>query len=431
MVAQQEIKSIKVDDLRLWTENPRDPINTELSDYDVIRRAIDENPKDWNLDKLYSEMGNYYDFSEIPTVVYVNDVPVVYDGNRRVALLKYLQNPDLYSKLSGKLYLAQESPQMLSLREIPCNVCDAETALTNIERKHSSNGSWSVLQRDYFLHYHRGYPKSTLLILEEQTKLISTNRKMNQRFVRDEVLTPKNLKDLGISIDNESEKILSVYDEEKTQEILSNIVDAVNDKRITTRGNNRGQLKATIESARPSKPSDIKEFDLESSKEFRPKTEDEDIPQKRRTPISKKPEILFGKTLALKDGQVNDLYRAVDGIFNRFKSDPREMNIVLPIIGMSLRLLLDVAARKYYEETEPEQANDDQLYKKFLSQVKKQFKDQKRKNYLSLTNNWLSDKFNVDGLLAKYAHGNIVSQKNDILDASCVVGDILEEYFGK
>src|SRR5258708_4587070 len=102
-MAKQEIHSIRVDELRLWSENPRDPIDPKSSDFDVIKRAIDQNPADWNLDKLMREMGNHYDFSEIPTVVYIQQIPVVFDGNRRVAVLKCLQDKKLYSSLSRKL----------------------------------------------------------------------------------------------------------------------------------------------------------------------------------------------------------------------------------------------------------------------------------------------------------------------------------------
>ena len=147
-MAKQEIKNIKVSELKLWSENPRDPIDPKSTDFDIIKRAIDENPGDWNLDKMVKEMGSHYDFSEIPTVVYLEGAPVVFDGNRRVAVLKYLQNKALYCSLTGKLFqTTNASKELLELKEIPCNVCDKDTALTNIERKHVSNGSWGTPQR--------------------------------------------------------------------------------------------------------------------------------------------------------------------------------------------------------------------------------------------------------------------------------------------
>lgn len=70
---KQEIRQIKVKDLHLWSENPRDPVDIKSTDFDIIRRAIDENSDEWNLDKIIKEMGTHYDFSEIPTVVFIEE----------------------------------------------------------------------------------------------------------------------------------------------------------------------------------------------------------------------------------------------------------------------------------------------------------------------------------------------------------------------
>ena len=216
---KQEIRQIKVKDLHLWSENPRDPVDIKSTYVDIIRRAIDENSDEWNLDKIIKEMGTHYDFSEIPTVVFIEEKPIVFDGNRRIAVLKYLQNRELYSSLTGKLFLGDGPKELRELLDIPCNVCDKNTALTNIERKHVNNGSWGTLQREYFLHQHRGRPKSFFLILEEQTGLISNNPSLNQGFVKDEILTDKNLKEIGFSI--QGEELVSNYkDEQQIKDIL-------------------------------------------------------------------------------------------------------------------------------------------------------------------------------------------------------------------
>ncbi len=84
----QEIKEILLADLVLWTENPRDPIDARAADQDVVNRAIADSGSKWNLAKLAKEMGGYYDYSELPTVVYHGSKPIVYDGNRRMVLGK-------------------------------------------------------------------------------------------------------------------------------------------------------------------------------------------------------------------------------------------------------------------------------------------------------------------------------------------------------
>lgn len=84
----QEVKLIDIADLVLWTENPRDPIHGKGTNQDVVNKACSDKFSKWSLPKLAKEMGPYYDFSELPTVVYHENIPVVYDGNRRIILGK-------------------------------------------------------------------------------------------------------------------------------------------------------------------------------------------------------------------------------------------------------------------------------------------------------------------------------------------------------
>ncbi|MGS0524880.1 hypothetical protein ACU8V7_06445 [Zobellia nedashkovskayae] len=179
---KQNIEYIKVSQLKLWSENPRDPIETECSDFDIISKAIRDDKKKWNLKDFTLKMGLHYDFSELPTVVVEKGQNIVYDGNRRVALLKYLQDKELYTKLGGGLFPNEEPIDLINLTEIPCNVCDKETALINIERKHINSGSWGTLERDYFLYLHRNKAKSLFIQLDEQTGIISDNKKNESRF---------------------------------------------------------------------------------------------------------------------------------------------------------------------------------------------------------------------------------------------------------
>lgn len=99
---------------------------------------------------------------------------------------------------------------------------------------------------------------------------------------------------------------------------------------------------------------------------------------------------------------------------------------------MSLRFLLDVAAREYYAKSNPDKLNSDSLYGDFIKVAKKEMiLSQKRINYLSLTNDWLDSKNSLDGVLAKFAHGSIPVAKDGILEKSYIVGDIVEYYFKK
>ena len=93
----QKVVSIPISELHLWTENPRDPVDTTLSDEEIIVRAINDPSNNWNLDKLLSNFGDQYYYNQLPTVVLENNSYVVYDGNRRVALLKCIQSSELFS----------------------------------------------------------------------------------------------------------------------------------------------------------------------------------------------------------------------------------------------------------------------------------------------------------------------------------------------
>jgi len=349
MPATQHITPIKVSALQLWTENPRDPIDTQATDADIIKRAIDDNPKAWNLDKLVAEMGAHYDLSELPTVVYIDDKPVVYDGNRRVAVLKYLQSPQLYTEVSGRLPLGYEPQELKDLKEIPCNVCDEETALTNIERKHSTNGSWGQLERDYFAYKHRGKDKSLFVRLNEQTGgYIASHKSMNKLFVKDEVLNAKNLREIGFLVSDVGE-IETPYSAEESLQLLENIRSLIESKKISTR-NNRGLLKQPLVAEFSDTP--LKSATDNSSLEplnIEP-VEDEpinDTPKQRKTPRTKKkaPTFFLDNMPPLTNGEVNDIYRDILSLHDYYIQEKDTLSTTFPaLIRMSLRLLVESAA---------------------------------------------------------------------------------------
>lgn len=349
MSATQHITPIKVSALQLWTENPRDPIDTQATDADIIKRAIDDNPKAWNLDKLVAEMGVHYDLSELPTVVYIDDKPVVYDGNRRVAVLKYLQSPQLYTEVSGRLPLGYEPQELKDLKEIPCNVCDEETALTNIERKHSTNGSWGQLERDYFAYKHRGKDKSLFVRLNEQTGgYIANHKSMNKLFVKDEVLNAKNLREIGFLVSDTGE-IETPYSAEEGLQLLENIRSLIENKKISTR-NNRGLLKQPLVTEFSDTPlksatdnNSLEPLNIESVQD----EPTDDTLKQRKTPRTKKkaPTFFLDNMPSLTNGEVNDIYRDILSLHDYYIQEKDTLSTTFPaLIRMSLRLLVESAA---------------------------------------------------------------------------------------
>ena len=437
----QEIQHIKIKDLKLWSENPRDPLESETSDFEIIKNAIVNKKDKWKLDKLMSKIGSFYDFSELPIVVEVNGNNIVYDGNRRIALIKYLQEEDKYIKEGAKLK-HKDKQEFLELKKIPCNVCSLEVALDNIERKHSEDGTWNELERDYFKHIHRGEDKSLFIKIEEETGLISSSPKLNQRFVREEILTQSNLENIGFGFDKEK-NLYSSYNDEFTKEIFNNISDAIENKEITTRIN-RGKLKEVLEERNSNFTNQLKRYNSNSNNKSlssiynREKKEKEDTPiiannsskekNKNRTPIKTNEELIFGGKLILKAGKVNDLYRAIEHIYQNNKKN----DVILPIIGMSLRLILELTARTYYEDIDDPLKDKDQILVPFLKLAKKDILDNQQEiNFLSMTKDWLDDKVGLDGILGKYAHGSIIIDRGNIIKNSIIVGQILEFYQGR
>lgn len=126
----QEVRTLKLEDLVLWTENPRDPIDETATDQDIVNCALEDKQSKWSLPKLAKEMGSHYDFSELPTVVFHGKKPVVYDGNRRIILGKIK-----HKLVSVDGFAAAGIPRFPT--EIPCNVCSKEIALQNVLRKHA------------------------------------------------------------------------------------------------------------------------------------------------------------------------------------------------------------------------------------------------------------------------------------------------------
>ncbi|MEI7749386.1 MAG: hypothetical protein WCJ25_00075 [Candidatus Moraniibacteriota bacterium] len=419
----QKILRIPIKDLYLWTENPRDPIDAEKTDEEIIDRIIQDTDNKWNIQRLVKKMGEYYDYSELPIVVKKDGKYVVYDGNRRVALLKVIQNDDKYSKYVGKLFREYEPEFLRNQTTLPCNVCDENTAITSIERKHVDNGSWGELERDYFLLNFKKEAKSIFVAINEQTGFIKGNKILNKRFVKDEVLNEKNLKDIGI--DFKSGKLYSKYSAEQLVKIFEATQNALKKKEISTR-KNRGKLKSIIDNDEQIREifKNPKKGNLEEISIGKERTDK--FIKLQKTPATKRSEILFGRILELEKGPVNDLYLAIDKIHKKGRDDDK----ILLIVGMSLRLILDVAARVYYnKQGDITNAKQENPYKDLIKLFQREYAEKNTDGYLSITSDYLNKNFNLDALLGNFAHGNVIVSKNDVMNMSYVTGDILETYF--
>lgn len=375
MSMNQRIEHIKIVDLVLWTENPRDPIDENASDQDVVNKAVlDKNAK-WTLKKLSKDMGDYYDFSELPTVVYVSGRPVVYDGNRRMILAKIKHN---LVSVGDYLVKTPEIPEV-----IPCNVCTERVALQNVYRKHAESGSWDPLERDIFLHKFMGEKKSSFLLFDENTNgYIRSNPVLNKGFVKKEILNDKGLSDLGLTFDKE--QMLTLHNKEELVIVLQDLLQKVTDKKISTR-TNRGNIinvldtrtREIIERNRVHEYRVVDDFCDSSSDAKSGKVEYKQSVQRRSRRVKSTSMQLFGGPSYLKAGDINNLYRDICEIYNYYElNKTRFTDSFFPIIRMSMRLLCESASHdigcskmddyinKYYSQAK---ANISQDVKTFLS----------------------------------------------------------------
>ncbi len=412
---KQEIKIIPVSDLHLWTENPRDPIDLEMNDLEIIKRAIKDDRKKWNLTNLIKEMGGHYDFSELPTVVYENKKYILYDGNRRIAIIKYLQNPEWDSQIEGKL-IPSSSEDFKNLSEVPCNVCDKKTALKNIERKHIFNGSWKQLERDYFTYKHLEKGKSLFIKFEEATGLISANPNLNENIMKNNILTDNKLKDIGFSFDDQ-DNLVSVYDEKTAREILDKIVELKKEGIIGSRGDDKYQIKIHLDRDLKFKGK-IKKFDKDSSNLVNYLRDKKDLVSEKKTRRQNAiKNVFFGGELHLKKSITNDLYLDILELYKFYCKNKNRLSSTFPnLIRMSLRLLIDSAKKTQKDDL------DVYIKSNFVSAKTKLNKDQKT----TIDSNNVKEG-NLASLLHIGAHNYSTSSNlEQTIAISIIIGEMLK-----
>lgn len=407
----QEVQYINIKELVLWTENPRDPIASNAKDQNVVDRAISDPLSKWSLPKLAKDMGDYYDFSELPTIVYHGQKPVVYDGNRRMILAKIKHG--LVTIPKGTKIQLPNIPE-----EIPCNVCTKKVGLNNVLRKHSESGSWLPLERDIFLYKFMGKEKSSFLILEEDTGLISLNPHLNKRFVKEEIFKDEVLKSLGFSV--RYGKLNSIHSDEEAKAILSDISEKVKSNKISTR-ENRGKVIEVLDPSSQQLIDQNKNNTSHRSKiSFGPAVKVKNLLQTRRT--AKKASELFGGKLYLVMGDVSNLYRDIDDLFKFYLEKEAELSQTFPgLIRMSLRLLCETAAKTKNKKLE-------EYLKEHFAEAKKSL-DQDIKTTLANQN---VKEESILQLLHTGAH-NYQSSNNiqQTIAISLIVGAILTLTHGK
>lgn len=150
----------------------------------------------------------------------------------------------------------------------------------------------------------------------------------------------------------------------------------------------------------------------------------------RRKPVRRTAERrMFGITIRPKGTESNNLYRGIDWIDAQYLKSPDELYHLLPILGFSLRLLMETVAREYYSS----QGKDlgDKALSCFIKEVAKPAIKAKlssaEENELALASQWIDGSLKFEALLAKWAHGTLPVNRSTLVRQSELTALIINE----
>lgn len=439
---------IAIKNLTLWDENARfSDQYFNLPEEELLKHFLAPH---FQIIKLAGEMGKDADLPQLEKLVVwrFGDRNIVLEGNRRAAAYKLIINPKLIGGHEDKFADIGKKIGITENFELECIVTDdLEQGYRFIERKHLNNNNEVSWGSNEIAHHkkRRGKAGEKELIRVGITKAVHKTNLANE--LKEAVLGPGYVTTFwrligqtpaqeffGFSFDDDKKlKIKDKDFENKLRVIAWDVLKSGKySGKLFSRLNNKeisGYLQSIADQDYDRVSREIKEAESKKPKELvgQKKTTLTSVLRLRKTPITKDSSELFGRTLVLESGKVNDLYRALVDIYKKSQGS----DAALPFLGMALRLLVEIAARVYYEKQgQGQKAKKDQICETFLKEAKKQLKQQ-QKNDVSLINEWLSDQRNFSAILDKYAHGNIIYKRADILKDSIIVADILEFYFGK
>ena len=150
----------------------------------------------------------------------------------------------------------------------------------------------------------------------------------------------------------------------------------------------------------------------------------------RRKPVSNcADKRMFGQTLRPRGTKSNDIYRAIDWIDEQYLMHPDDLKHLLPILGFSLRLLVETVAREYFASIDEE--HKDSSLNLFLKNVAKPILKAKIDNVgindFTSASEWINGSYNLDANLDKWAHGTLSADRDSLVHESELVAPIIKE----
>jgi len=451
------IETLKLNDLTLWDENARfSDKYFNKDEKELIAHFC--NRKDFKIEELTKEVVRDFDLPQLEKLVIYNNEGrnMVLEGNRRITVYKLLNNPELSPNATIKYFFLKKKKEVSVKNNFlfECIVTDNITeGFRYIERKHlrgNNEVGWKDQERT-----NHNVRRGTATQKEEFKVAVSKIIKGLDfpEELKENILGPRFVTNFwrivgsniawskyGFSLSKDG--VLQVKDKifkEHLKVIIWNVLqkkdfsgNKIDSRTLNTNIEKEEYLNSISDKDVERVSVGVKEHTKETLFGSSAVQIQEASKNINKTPITTGSSILFGRKLILKSGPVNNLYRAIDLIYEQNKTNEQNLNVVFPVLGMSLRLILDVAAKEYYKHAEPNKTG--QWFEDFLKIVKNEFKKQntiEKINYLSLTTDWLSSKYNIEGILHTWSHGDLPANKSEVLKMSKIIGDILVIYFNR
>ncbi len=338
------------------------------------------------------------------------------DGNRRMTALKILETPDLIKghKLHKKFKKILEKYDT-QIDKVDCVVFSSRKNIKHwleIEHEGELDGkgkvNWDSVQKDRFLSVKSiGMQAIDSLIKTGDISSVEAS-KMNKTTFDRLLKSSVGKKALGITKDNSGTYKFS------DKKNLKTVFDNLKGKKTVTKVYHKKDQQKFLNDCLGI---------TQSTNDEKQKT---DTPKRTRRRNSFDEEI-FGERLYLKKGGVNDLYLDICDIDDLRRKDSNKERYA-EILGFSLRLILDVAAREYFKDDNKK----DNLYKKYLKVLKNKSL-QKDKNTLSVDSGTkkILEAENVEAFLGKFAHGSICVSMSSVIHLSQIIAKILKIHFSR
>ena len=416
-----EFDNLNISDIDLDEKNPRFP---QVSNQKQAIQAMFDDQKD----KLFELAKDIVEFGLDPSkrlIVFKQGGKYIDgDGNRRLTVLKVLETPDLIinTRLHAKFNVLSKEFKKKKVSKVECVIFNGRNETKHwLEINHGGelDGrgqiNWDSSQKQRFI------GESSIGLLAKE-KLFFEQRISQQEYDSMNITTLDRLVSsrpgktaLAIS-SNADETIFNDLDS------LEKVYKALVGKAVKVVYHDDDRKKFLIETLGGLEPRDLSAIQVANNNAKKG--------TRKTARTSDKNGIIFGEVLDLKKTIVNDVYLDICNIYEKVhKKDGRGC---VEILGFSLRLILDVAAKEYYRENPIVGiTNQDDLYKKYLKMLKSQPMSQQDKNEFSINtdiSNLIAEE-NLEAFLAKLAHGSVRVDIGMVLRLSKIIGQLLKIHF--